>query len=331
LGFSKIKRNFVKNFKKQRIVKEVTVGIDIGGTNTVIGFITKEGNCEQLHSFKTKDYSLLTDYLNALSNKIEQITSENNYKLNGIGVGAPNGNHLLGTVSNAPNLPWKEEIPVVEYLNEQFLVKVKLTNDANAAAIGEKIYGGAKKMNDFIVITLGTGVGSGIFSNGKILYGNQSLAGEIGHVIVNAGSKRLCGCGRYGCLETYCSAKGIVNTAEIKIKEKKTETSLKTLKEITAKAIYEHALLGDKCANEIFDETAEVLALEMANAVCFTNPEAIFVTGGLTKSNGILFDSLQMHFDKHLLNIYQKKVKIMRSQLPDNIAAVLGAAALVHE
>ncbi len=311
-------------------MKEVTIGIDIGGTNTVIGFITKEGSCAQLISFKTTDFAQLSDYLHELLSKIKNTILEKKYKLKGIGVGAPNGNHHLGTVSQAPNLPWKEEIPMVEYLSKQFSVKVKLTNDANAAAIGEKIYGGAKTMNDFLVITLGTGVGSGIFSNGKILYGNQSLAGEIGHVIVDANSNRLCGCGRYGCLETYCSATGIVKTAVEKIKNN-TETTLKELKTISAKNIYEQAVQGDSCAKEIFDETAKILALELANAVCYTNPEAIFVTGGLAKSNGILFDSLQKYFDKYLLNIYQKEVRIMKSQLPDNIAAVLGAAALIKE
>jgi len=312
-------------------VKEIIVGVDIGGTNTVIGFVTNEGFCEQTISYKTNDFQKLTDYLSALSSKIEAVITEKKYKLIGIGVGAPNGNHRLGIVSKAPNLPWKEEMPLVEILSTRFSVTVKLTNDANAAAIGEKIYGAAKKMNDFLVVTLGTGVGSGIFSNGKILYGSQSIAGEIGHVIVNTNSERLCGCGRYGCLETYCSAKGIVKTAEEKIKAKKFDTSLKELKNISAKDIYEHAIQGDRCAIEIFDETAKILALALANAVCYTNPEAIFITGGLAKSNGILFDSLQKHFDKYLLNIYQKEVKIMKSQLPDNIAAVLGAAALVQE
>ena len=311
-------------------MKEIIAGIDIGGTNTVIGFITKEGSCVQLQSFKTTDFAQLSDYLHTLTLKIKKTISENNYKLKGIGVGAPNGNHHLGTVSQAPNLPWKEKIPIVEYLTQEFSVKVKLTNDANAAAIGEKIYGGAKNMNDFLVITLGTGVGSGIFANGQILYGNQSLAGEIGHVIVDSNSDRLCGCGRYGCLETYCSANGIVKTAVEKINNNR-ETSLKEIKIISAKNIYEHAVQGDSCAKEIFDETAKVLAIELANAACYTNPEAVFVTGGLAKSNGILFDSLQKYFDKYLLNIYQKEVKIMKSQLPDNIAAVLGAAALIHE
>ena len=241
------------------------------------------------------------------------------YELAGIGIGAPNGNYFKGTIEFAPNLKWEGIIPLAQLFSEKLNCKTILTNDANAAAIGEMIFGGAKGMKDFIFITLGTGLGSGIVANGEMIYGHDSFAGEIGHVIMFQDG-RQCGCGRNGCLETYCSATGII----------KTYMQLTNSDQlIDAKCIYDKALADDKKAIEAFNYTGDILGLALANSVAYTSPEAIFLFGGLALAGDFIFKPTIESFEKNLLHIYKNKIKIIPSKLKENEAAILGAASLV--
>jgi glucokinase len=253
--------------------------------------------------------------------------------LAGIGIGAPNGNYYNGTIEFAPKLEWKGIIPVVQLMKKHFpSVSVVLTNDANAAAIGEMIYGYAKEEKDFIMITLGTGVGSGIVSGGRLIYGHDGFAGEIGHTIYDPNG-RLCGCGRKGCLETYASASGIVKTAVELLKKTDTPSELRKFKteEITAKMIGEAANLGDEIAIETFEITTRILGLKLADSVAHTSPSSIYIFGGVAKAGNELMKPLKRHFENSLLEIYRNKIKIRLSGLPENDAAILGAAALIQQ
>ena len=311
---------------------EYSIGIDIGGTNTVFGLVDREGNCISEGSIKTDKYEEVKDFVKELSDEINKILSElsvdNDVK--GIGIGAPNGNFFKGTVEFAPNLRWKGIINLAELFKAHFDLPVILTNDANAAAIGEMIYGAAKGMKDFIVVTLGTGLGSGFVSNGEIIYGHDGFAGELGHTIVFH-EGRQCGCGRKGCLEQYASATGIVKTV-LEMLESTTEDSiLKNYKpeEITSKLIYEAAHQNDAVALEAFDFTGRVLGFSLANAVAVTSPEAIILFGGLALAGDFIFKPTKMYMEYYMLNIFRNKVKLLPSQIIGKNAAVLGASALV--
>jgi glucokinase len=248
----------------------------------------------------------------------------------GAGIGAPNGNFFTGEIIFAPNLPWKGVvIPMAKMAQEALGVKATLTNDANAAAIGEMIYGAAKGMKDFILVTLGTGVGSGFVANGQLIYGHDGFAGELGHVIA-VRNGRKCGCGRLGCLEAYTSATGIVHTAEQWLEERKEDSLLRAHRgAITSKLIHGLAEKGDPLALEIFEYTAEILGQTLADSVAITSPQAIIFFGGLAKAGDLLLKPVKKYLEANLLNIYQNKVQILQSALPDADAAILGASALV--
>ena len=237
--------------------KPYVVGIDIGGTNTVFGIVDARGSILATGSIKTQKYTEITDYVNALHEELSRLLAQENVtdQIAGIGIGAPNGNYFNGTIEFAPNLPWKGVIPLAQMVREKFNIPVTITNDANAAAIGEMTYGAARGVKDFIMITLGTGVGSGIVINGQMVYGHDGFAGELGHVIVRRGNGRLCGCGRTGCLEAYTSATGVARTAREFLELRNDESTLRQLpiQEITSKDVYDAAVSGDKLSQEIFE------------------------------------------------------------------------------
>jgi glucokinase len=312
---------------------DIVVGIDIGGTNTKIGLVNLEGKTLKEINLITTDYEEAQNFVDAVCLKIkEQVNHrENNFNLRGIGIGAPNGNFYNGTIEFAPNLRWKGIIPMVEMIKNHFTdIPVVLTNDANAAAYGEMIYGDARNLKHFILITLGTGLGSGIVVNGEMVYGHDGFAGELGHTTVFYNG-RQCGCGRKGCLETYASATGIKRTVFELLANEMEESILKnyTFNHLTAKDIYEAAKAGDKIALKAFDFTADILAHKLADAVAITSPEAIFLFGGLTAAGDFLFKPLRVYFEQYLLPIYKNKIKILPSGLQNANIAILGSAALV--
>jgi glucokinase len=251
----------------------------------------------------------------------------------GIGVGAPNGNYYSGTIEYAPNLPWKGIIPLAKMMRDVFHLPVVLTNDANAAAIGEMMYGAAKDMKDFIMITLGTGVGSGIVANGQLIYGHDGFAGELGHTIIIPDGRYHAGTGKNGSLESYASATGVVLTAQELLARDDQPSLLRVIpiEELDSKKVYEAAIKGDALAKEIFDFTGKILGMALANFVMFSSPEAIILFGGLTKSGDLLLKPVREHMENNLIQIFQNKVKILVSHLKESDAAILGASALVWE
>jgi len=304
------------------------IGVDIGGTNTVIGLVDENGQIVRKESIPTRNKAVFNDYINDIVNSIHSICS-NNEKLLGIGVGAPNGNIYKGTIEFAPNLPWKGVLPIKELLSKAFDLPVFITNDANAAAMGEKLFGGAKNMNDFIVITLGTGVGSGIYVNGNIVYGHDGFAGEIGHVITIPNGRK-CACGRLGCIEAYASAQGIVTTFR-ELKKQYPNAAYQGVKEeLDTKIIYDLACKGNECAIKAFDETARLLGLTIANSIAYTSPEAVFIFGGISNAADFLLQPLRNYLDEFILPIYKGNVRILRSELKESDVAILGASALVN-
>lgn len=314
--------------------KPYVVGIDIGGTNTVFGIVDARGTVLCSSSVKTQSYDDVNVYVDDVcKNMLPLIESVGGIeKIKGIGIGAPNGNYYNGTIEFAPNLPWKGVIHLADMFEERLGIPTALTNDANAAAIGEMTYGAARGLKDFIMITLGTGVGSGIVINGQLVYGHDGFAGELGHTIVRRGG-RPCGCGRKGCLETYCSATGVARTAREFLAERTEPSLLRQIpvEEIVSKDVYDAAVKGDKLANEIFEFTGTILGESLADAIAFSSPEAIVLFGGLAKSGDYLLKPLQKALDENILNIYKGKTKILLSELKDADAAVLGASALGWE
>ncbi len=310
---------------------DVTLGIDIGGTNTVFGFVDKNGKCHLESSIPTNSTEPANIFFERLHKKLNKLLIElkDGFTLKGIGIGAPNGNYYKGTVEYPPNLNW-DVVNVVEQIKKYFELPVVLTNDANAAAIGEMQFGSAKGMKDFIVITLGTGVGSGIVANGELIYGADGFAGEIGHTIYDP-EGRDCGCGRKGCLEVYASANGIRKTVVELLKDSNGKSELRNLKyeDLTSKMIYDAALKGDKIALEAFEFTGKVLGAKLADSVAHTSPEAIILFGGLAAAGYFIFEPTKRYMELNLLNIFKNKVKIIPSGLPGGNSAVLGAAALI--
>lgn len=305
------------------------IGIDIGGTNTIWGLIEEDKITAQ-GKVSTTGHENFEDYIAALTASIKKkIDTPSLEKLSGIGIGAPNGNIHSGNIEFAPNLPWQGILPLADKINEQFKVPVKITNDANAAAMGAKEFGAAKGLDDFIMVTLGTGVGSGFVSNGRMIYGHDGLAGELGHVIA-VRDGRACGCGRNGCLETYTSATGIVRTAEEFLKKKKMNSLLEKEPVLNSHKIYLAALENDQAALDIFEFTGKILGQCLADAVAITSPKKIILFGGLAQSGDFILKPTIKHFEKNLLKIYQNKVTIELSQLPNNDAPILGAAALIN-
>ena len=314
--------------------KPYVIGVDLGGTNTVFGIVDARGNVVVNASIKTAVHNEIELYLDdlvvGLNMLIEQVGGKD--KIRGIGVGAPNGNYFNGSIEFAPNLPWKGKIPLAQMLQERIGIPVALTNDANAAAIGEMTYGAARGMKDFIVITLGTAVGSGIVVGGQLVYGHDGFAGELGHMIVRRNG-RMCGCGRQGCLETYTSATGVARTAREYLSIRSDESLLRSVdvESITSKDVYDAAMQGDALALEIFEATGAILGESFADFVTFSSPEAIILFGGLTKSGDLLMNPIKHHMEKNLLPIYKGKTKLLFSQLKESDAAVLGASALGWE
>lgn len=316
-------------------MKPYVVGIDIGGTNTVFGIVDARGNVVASSSIKTGRHADIKDHVEELKTSLNNLLEANDAtdKIAGIGVGAPNGNYFTGAIEMAPNLPWKGRIPLAELLKEAFGVPVALTNDANAAAIGEMTYGVARGMKDFIMITLGTGVGSGIVVNGQLVYGHDGFAGELGHVIVKPSNGRMCGCGRTGCLEAYCSATGVARTAREFLETRTDKSLLRNLpiEGITSKDVYDAAVQGDKLAKEIFEYTGKIMGEAFANFIAFSSPEAIILFGGLSRSGELLMKPIKEAMDRNTLNIYKGKTKLLLSELKESDAAVLGASALGWE
>ena len=314
--------------------KPYVVGIDIGGTNTVFGVVDARGTILYSGSIKTGKYADVNDYVAELAKGLKSVIDQAGGpdKIKGVGVGAPNGNFFNGCIEFAPNLPWKGILPLAAMFEERLGIPTALTNDANAAAIGEMTYGAARGMKDFIMITLGTGVGSGIVINGQMVYGHDGFAGELGHVIARRDGRR-CGCGRKGCLETYCSATGVARTAREFLAARTDASLLRNIpaENITSKDVYDAAVQGDKLAQEIFEFTGNILGEALADAIAFSSPEAIVLFGGLAKSGDYIMKPIQKSIDDNILNIYKGKTKLLVSELKDSDAAVLGASALAWE
>ena len=307
------------------------VGVDIGGTNTVLGLIDLENNYLLDKTFETNSEKGVDTYVERLHNYIQEIFAEfsGTYELRGIGLAAPNANFLTGVIENSVNLKWKN-VNLVDLLKKYFDIPIALINDANAAALGEQISGSAAGMKNFIVLTLGTGLGSGIVVDGNLIYGENGLAGELGHVVVKSNGRK-CNCGKHGCLETYISANGIKRTVFEFLSYYNEETELKNISynNLTSKRISELALNKDRMALKVFEYTGEILGRALSNVVAYFDPEAIILLGGLSESGDLLIKPTRFFFDKYLLNIYKGKVQILKSTLQSGRAAVLGAGNFV--
>ncbi|MCF8358838.1 MAG: ROK family protein [Prolixibacteraceae bacterium] len=315
-------------------MEKVAIGIDVGGTNTVFGIVDKEGKVLANGKIPTPKKNDVNKYISDITAGIKDLLGQlNGYECLGIGIGAPNGNINNGTIEHATNLPFKGVVPFTSLLKENFpeCKNIVLTNDANAAAIGEMIYGGAKEMKNFIMITLGTGLGGGVVVNGELVYGHDGFAGELGHITVTA-EGRECGCGQFGHLETYCSATGMVRTAfELLSHHNATDSLLatKTFRELTSKDIYEAALQDDPIAQAVFEITGDILGHALADYVHIFSPEAIFLFGGPVASGELLFKHTRESMESHLMPVFKNKVKILPSELKMGTAAIVGASALV--
>jgi glucokinase len=310
---------------------DVTVGIDIGGTNTVLGFVDEQGRCLAESSVPTLAQDPAGSLVTRLAAKIGELHAPlaDRTAIIGIGIGAPNANYYRGTVENPPNLQWKGITPLVALFKERFDVPVVITNDANAAALGELRFGAAKGMRDVIVITLGTGLGSGIIANGELVYGADGFAGELGHTTVDP-KGRWCGCGRRGCLEAYASATGICRTVFEMLCNSREDSEFRgvSFNQLTAKMISQAAQRGDPIARAAFEHTGEILGMKLAESVEHTSPEAIVLFGGLANAGDLIFAPTKRSLEEHLLPIFRNKVKVIPSGLPEGNSAVLGAAAL---
>ena len=316
-------------------LQQLVIGIDIGGTGTKFGIVDRDGNVLFSSEISTKKHQTVESFIDELHEAMTALIQKSggSGRIKGIGVGAPNGNYYTGTIEYAPNLPWKGIIPLAKMLEDKFRLPTTLTNDANAAAIGEMTYGAAKGMKDFIMITLGTGVGSGIVANGQLIYGHDGFAGELGHTIIIPDGRLHAGTAKHGSLESYASATGVRYTA-LEFLEKSTEDSL--LRQVAAadmdsKKVYEAAIAGDKLARDVYEFTGRILGIALANAVMFSSPEAIILFGGLTKAGDLILKPTREHMENNLIQIFQNKVKILISHLKESDAAILGASALAWE
>lgn len=313
---------------------DVVVGIDIGGTNTVFGLVDRKGNIVAEDRISTSNYEEVEVYVAALYEKIMIAARKatESVKIVGYGIGAPMGNINRGTIEHAADLPWKGIVPLSDIFHTHTDLPILVTNDANAAAVGEMVYGGARGMKNFVVITLGTGLGSGFVVDGKLVYGHDGFAGEIGHTAIRPGtSNRDCGCGRKGCLETYVSATGLKRSL-LKIMAdsiQPSELRKYSFDELDAKLIHDAALRGDYIAKRAFQHTGRMLGFKLADVVAHTNPEAIFLFGGLALAKDLIFEPAKEYMEENLLSIYKGKVKLLPSELSTQNAAVLGASSLI--
>jgi glucokinase len=315
--------------------KQIVVGIDIGGTNTIFGFVDRDGNILIEDRIKTGHFNDPDEFVSALYEKIilAKTSIQNELEIIGFGIGAPAGNINKGTIEYPADLPWKGIIPLADLFKKHTNLKVIVTNDANAAAVGEMIYGGAQGMKNFVVITLGTGLGSGFVVDGKLVYGNDGFAGELGHIAIRPPgySTRECGCGKKGCLETYVSATGIKRTV-LKILADSilpSELRKQSFDELDSKMIHDAAKNGDALAKRAFEYTGMILGFKLADVVAHTNPEAIFLFGGLALAQDLIFAPTKENMEQNLLHIYKGKVKLLQSELSTQNAAVLGASSLI--
>ncbi|MFN8290498.1 MAG: ROK family protein [Chitinophagaceae bacterium] len=317
-------------------MSKYTVGIDIGGTNTKFGVVDIHGNILQQDRLLTHEPETVTDFIDEVHAKLSPMIEAHGGTANfaGIGIGAPNGNYYSGTIEYAPNLKWKGIIPLAKMFTDKFGMEARLTNDANAAAMGEMMYGCAKGMKHFIVITLGTGVGSGIVIDGRIVLGHDGFAGELGHTIIRHEGRLHKGTGIKGSLEAYASATGVRETALEMLTRYPEEDSLLraySVNDLTSQSVYECAIKGDKIANEIFEFTGGILGEALANFVMFSSPEAIILFGGLTKAGDLILNPTRKAMEDNLIQIFKNKVKLMFSELKEADAAILGASALVWD
>ncbi len=316
--------------------KPYVIGLDMGGTNSIFGIVDQRGTIKAQTAIKTRAYPDVRDYVKAAAEALQPALDVVGgiSQVKGMGIGAPNGNFYTGTIEQAANLVWKGTVPIAELFEEALGVPVRVTNDANAAAMGEMTYGVARGMKNFIMITLGTGVGSGIVVDGKIAYGSDGFAGELGHFVIDhSPAARTCGCGRKGCLETYCSATGVARTAcEILAKDDR-PSLLRNIKpeELTSLDVYQAAEAGDSLAIEIFEWTGYILGRSCADFATFNTPEAFIFFGGLTKAGDYLMNPLRKAYEENVLYVFKGKTKLLISALNGSEAAVLGASALGWE
>ena len=316
--------------------EKFVVGIDVGGQTTKIGVVDARGDVLAQTVIRSDIYGAdAVAYIDALAVAVKGVIKEAGKEgdIRGIGVGAPNGNHYTGTIDYAPNLAWAADgsVEFAKMLTDRVGVPVSLTNDANAAAVGEMTYGAARGMKNFVMITLGTGVGSGIIIDGNLVYGHDGFAGELGHTNVVRHNGRTCGCGKTGCLEAYCSAIGVARTAREWLEMSNEPSLLRDVDNISSKDVYEAAKEGDALALRVFDYTGTLLGRSFADFVAFSAPEAIVLFGGLARSKEFLYEPMMNSMNENLLKIWKGKVKILFSQLKESDAAILGASALAWE
>ena len=317
----------------QSAIKPYVIGLDLGGTNSVFGIVDSRGDIKATTAIKTQGYDHVDDYvaasIEALQIIIDQVGGID--KIKAMGIGAPNSNYYTGTIEKAPNIVWaKQTVPLAKLFSDKLGIPVAITNDANAAAIGEMAYGVARGMKNFIVITLGTGVGSGIVVNGQLVYGSDGLAGELGHVTMVRENGRSCGCGRTGCLEAYCSATGVARTAREMLQSSDEPSLLREMdpEAITSLDVSLAAGRGDALAHRVFDFTGRMLGEACADFATFCSPEAFIFFGGLTKAGDLLIRPLREAYDAHVMNVFKGKAKFLLSGLDGSSAAVLGASAI---
>ncbi len=313
--------------------EDLVLGIDIGGTTTTFGFVEHDGHCLAETVIPTMAGASLSLFLERLTRQIREAYAalSAGRSLAGIGIGAPNADHRTGKLVNPPNLSWGEHVDLANLIGRAFGLPVSLTNDANAAALGEMEYGAARGMLHFLVVTLGTGVGSGIVVNGEILYGADGFAGEIGHTVVDP-EGRVCGCGNRGCLEAYASAGGVCRTFYSLLARRNGESSLRSIpfSDLTARMVYEAALMGDLLAGAAFEETGRILGMKLAEAAALLSPEAIFLHGGLAAAGDIIFEPVRRSLERHLPGMSRGRVKLLPTGLGNRNAGVLGAGALIR-
>ena len=319
---------------QENLIKPYVIGLDLGGTNSVFGIVDSRGDIKATTAIKTQGYETVDEYVEASVEALQIIIDQVGgiEKIKAMGIGAPNGNYYTGTIEFAPNLSWGHNgiVPLAKMFSDKLGIPVALTNDANAAAIGEMTYGVARGMKNFIVITLGTGVGSGIVINGQLVYGSDGFAGELGHVIMNRVNGRPCGCGRKGCLEAYCSATGVARTARELIETTDEPSLLREMPaaDITSLDVSIAASKGDALAKRIYEFTGNMLGEACADFAAFSSPEAFIFFGGLTKAGALLMDPIKKAYEENVLNIFKGKAKFLVSGLDGSSAAVLGASAV---
>ena len=315
-------------------LKPYVIGLDLGGTNSVFGIVDSRGDIKATTAIKTQAYDNVDDYvkasIEALNIIIDQVGGIENIKA--MGIGAPNANYYKGTIEFAPNIAWAHSccVPLAEMFSKELGVPVAITNDANAAALGEMNYGVARGMKNFIMLTLGTGVGSGIVINGQMVYGCDGFAGELGHVIMRRDNGRSCGCGRTGCLEAYCSATGVARTAREFLSTSDMPSLLREYKpeDITSLEVSIAAGKGDELAKKVYDFTGEMLGEACADFAAFASPEAFVFFGGLTKAGDLIMEPIKKSYDEHVMPVFKGKAQFLISGLDGSSAAVLGASAI---